>query len=40
MTRTIAKVSSAILSVIARYFVQTASPSAHRPEIPEELKKD
>lgn len=39
MTRTAAKLVSMFLNGIARYFVQTASPSAHRPEIPEELKK-
>jgi len=34
-----AKLASRVLNRIANYFVRTASPVAHRPEIPEELKK-
>jgi cyclic lactone autoinducer peptide len=34
-----AKLASTVLNRIASYFVQAASPVAHRPEIPEELKK-
>lgn len=33
-----AKIASYVLNGIARFFVQTASPTQHRPEIPEELK--
>lgn len=29
---------SKLLNCIALFFVQTASPAAHQPEIPEELK--
>jgi cyclic lactone autoinducer peptide len=35
----LAKLSSSILDGIARFFVQTASPITHQPEIPEELRK-
>ena len=36
----VAKKASKVLSGIASYFVLTASPwAAHRPEVPEELKK-
>jgi cyclic lactone autoinducer peptide len=39
MVQKAANVVAHILDLVARCFVQTASPSTHRPEIPEELKK-
>ncbi|XEC93906.1 cyclic lactone autoinducer peptide [Paenibacillus tarimensis] len=40
MKQMVAKYVSAVLSRIAAYFATTASPGvAHRPELPEELKK-
>ncbi|MFB9753713.1 cyclic lactone autoinducer peptide [Paenibacillus hodogayensis] len=38
MARLTAKVASYFLNGIARFFVQTASPTQHRPEIPNELR--
>jgi cyclic lactone autoinducer peptide len=35
----VAKMISFSLNGIARYFIRAASPIAHRPEIPQELKK-
>lgn len=39
MNKLMAKLASNVLDRIAIYFVKTASPHVHRPEIPEELKK-
>lgn len=39
MATLVAKLASSVLNGIARFFVQTASPLGHQPEIPEELKK-
>lgn len=34
----LSNISSFLLERIARFFVQTASPLGHQPEIPHELK--
>lgn len=39
MTKIAAKLASGLLSKVANYFVVSASPVIHRPEIPQELKK-
>ncbi|PYI51556.1 cyclic lactone autoinducer peptide [Paenibacillus flagellatus] len=39
MTKTTAKLASDVLSKVANFFVISASPVTHRPEIPQELKK-
>ncbi|MEF3306348.1 cyclic lactone autoinducer peptide [Paenibacillus sp. GYB003] len=39
MIKIAAKIVSGILSKIAGYFVVSASPVIHRPEIPQELKQ-
>lgn len=37
--RMIVKYASVFLSLLSVFFVNAASPSIHRPEIPAELKK-
>jgi cyclic lactone autoinducer peptide len=39
VTKLAAKVVSTLLSKVAGFFVVSASPVSHRPEIPAELKK-